>query len=96
MKLRDAGFSVLAPDYRCFGRSDGDLPSESSAYEDAEAAWHELARRAPTTPRFIYGHSLGGAIAIKSRAAAQRAGCRRAHRGKRVQQRARNAAILVL
>ena len=65
MKLREAGFSVLAPDYRGFDRSDGDLPSETSAYEDAEAAWAELARRAPASPRFIYGHSLGGAIAIE-------------------------------
>ncbi|MBK8739271.1 MAG: alpha/beta fold hydrolase [Betaproteobacteria bacterium] len=73
MKLRDEGFSVLAPDYRGFGRSDGDLPSEDSAYEDAEAAWSELARRAPAAPRFIYGHSLGGAIAIElaQRASAQ-------------------------
>ena len=64
MKLRDAGFSVLAIDYRGFGRSDGELPSEASAYEDAQTAWTELARRAPNNQRFIYGHSLGGAIAM--------------------------------
>lgn len=64
MKLRDAGFSVLAIDYRGFGRSDGELPSEASAYEDAQTAWAELARRAPNNKRFIYGHSLGGAIAM--------------------------------
>ena len=64
MKLRDAGFSVLAIDYRGLGRSDGELPSEATAYEDAQAAWAELARRAPNSKRFIYGHSLGGAIAM--------------------------------
>ncbi len=64
MKLRDEGFSVLAIDYRGFGRSDGELPSEASAYEDAQAAWAELTRRAPNSKRFIYGHSLGGAIAM--------------------------------
>lgn len=64
MKLRDEGFSVLAIDYRGFGLSDGDLPSEISAYEDAQAAWAELARRAPNSPQFIYGHSLGGAVAM--------------------------------
>lgn len=64
MKLRDEGFSVLAIDYRGFGRSDGALPSEQSAAEDASAAWAELARRAPNSQRYIYGHSLGGAIAI--------------------------------
>lgn len=64
MKLRDEGFSVLAIDYRGFGKSDGQLPSEQSAAEDASAAWAELSRRAAGTKRYIYGHSLGGAIAI--------------------------------
>ncbi len=65
MKLHDEGFSVLAIDYRGFGLSDGELPSETSAYEDAQAAWTELTRRAPTSPHFIYGHSLGGAVAME-------------------------------
>ena len=64
MKLRDQGFSVLAIDYRGFGLSDGELPSEATAYEDAQAAWAELRHRAPTSPRYIYGHSLGGAVAM--------------------------------
>lgn len=64
IKLRDEGFSVLAIDYRGFGLSDGDLPSEMSAYEDAQTAWAELARRAPNSQHFIYGHSLGGAVAM--------------------------------
>lgn len=65
MKLRDEGFSVLAIDYRGFGLSDGELPSEATAYEDAQAAWAELVRRAPNSPRYIYGHSLGGAVAME-------------------------------
>jgi hypothetical protein len=65
MKLHDEGFSVLAIDYRGFGLSDGELPSEETAYADAQAAWAELARRAPNSPRFIYGHSLGGAVAME-------------------------------
>jgi uncharacterized protein len=64
MKLRDEGFAVLAIDYRGFGLSDGELPSEQTAYEDAQVAWTELTRRAPNQQKFIYGHSLGGAIAI--------------------------------
>ena len=61
----DMGFSVLAIDYRGFGESTELLPSERSAYEDALAALHELARRQPDPARrFVYGHSLGGAIAI--------------------------------
>ena len=64
-QLRGFGFSVFAIDYRGFGKSDGELPSEASVYEDARAAWTWLAARQPDPERrFIYGHSLGGAVAI--------------------------------
>jgi fermentation-respiration switch protein FrsA (DUF1100 family) len=63
--LRQFGFSVFAIDYRGFGKSDGDLPSEQMVYEDARAAWAWLAKQQPDPARrLIYGHSLGGAIAI--------------------------------
>lgn len=59
------GYSVLAIDYRGFGASTARLPSEKSAQEDAIAGLKELARLQPDpSRRFIYGHSLGGAIAI--------------------------------
>jgi len=59
------GYSVLAIDYRGFGASTPRLPSEESALEDAVAGLKELARIQPdASRRFIYGHSLGGAIAI--------------------------------
>ena len=56
---------MFAIDYRGFGKSDGDLPSEEMCYEDA-AAGLGVARQAAARParRFIYGHSLGGAVAI--------------------------------
>ena len=64
-RLRAMGFSVLAVDYRGFGRSSGDLPSEQWAYEDAAIAWAHLREREPkASRRFVYGHSLGGAVAI--------------------------------
>jgi alpha-beta hydrolase superfamily lysophospholipase len=59
------GFSVLAIDYRGFGKSDGDIPSEASVYEDAQAAWSYLKRSMPLRRRYIAGHSLGGAIAVE-------------------------------
>lgn len=60
------GFNVLAIDYRGFGRSSDRLPSEASVYEDAEAAWRWLAARAPDARRrVIFGHSLGGAVAVE-------------------------------
>jgi len=59
------GFSVLAIDYRGFGKSSGELPSEATVYEDAEIAWERFVTLQPDpTKRFIYGHSLGGAVAI--------------------------------
>lgn len=65
-QLRAMGFSVLAIDYRGFGQSPGALPSESTVYEDAEAAWARLVTlQADASTRFIYGHSLGGAIAVE-------------------------------
>ncbi|KQZ86368.1 alpha/beta hydrolase [Pseudomonas sp. Root562] len=64
-QLRAMGYSVLAIDYRGFGQSKGDLPSEASVYEDARAAWERFKVMQPDAgKRLIYGHSLGGAVAI--------------------------------
>ena len=59
------GFSVLAVDYRGFGRSTDELPSEATVYEDAHAAWRWLGERARGSDRYVFGHSLGGAIAVQ-------------------------------
>ena len=64
-RMQELGFSVLAVDYRGFGKSDASLPSETQAYEDARAAWEWLAAQYPDQSRYIFGHSLGGAIAIE-------------------------------
>ncbi|MFN6538741.1 MAG: alpha/beta hydrolase [Nostoc sp. EkiNYC01] len=60
------GFSVLLIDYRGYGRSEGSFPNEKRVYEDAATAWNYLVQQQEISPRqiFIYGHSLGGAIAI--------------------------------
>lgn len=63
-RMEELGFSVLGIDYRGFGQSTKRLPSERTASEDARAAWDWLAQRYPDRPRYIFGHSLGGAIAI--------------------------------
>ncbi len=63
-RMHELGFSVLAIDYRGFGKSTKALPSEDSAREDARAAWTWLAARHPQQHRYIFGHSLGGAIGI--------------------------------
>lgn len=64
-RLTGLGLNVLAIDYRGFGRSTPLLPSEETALEDARAALDELMRRQPdASKRFVYGYSLGGAMAI--------------------------------
>ena len=64
-RMQQLGFSVLAIDYRGFGKSSPGLPSEAGAYEDARAAWDWLGQHYPGRDRYIFGHSLGGAIAIE-------------------------------
>jgi uncharacterized protein len=64
-RLMRMGFSVLVIDYRGYGKSDGGYPSETSVYTDAQTAWDYLiAKGFKPSQIMIYGHSLGGAIAI--------------------------------
>ena len=64
-RWHELGFNVLAVDYRGFGRSTELLPSEETAADDARLAFEELKRRQPDpSRRYLYGHSLGGALAI--------------------------------
>ncbi len=64
-RMHELGFSVLGIDYRGFGQSTNALPSEDLAQEDAQAAWRWLGERHPRSQRFVFGHSLGGAIAVR-------------------------------
>ena len=64
-RMHELGFAVLAIDYRGFGRSSDELPSEASVDEDARLAWAWLAAKHPGRDRYIFGHSLGGAIAVR-------------------------------
>ncbi len=63
--LREAGFAILAVDYRGWGDSTVIVPSEATIMADARLAWAELARRQPDAGRrVLYGHSMGGAVAV--------------------------------
>ncbi|BAZ29570.1 phospholipase/carboxylesterase [Cylindrospermum sp. NIES-4074] len=65
-RFHQLGFSVLLIDYRGYGRSEGMFPNEMRVYQDAATAWNYLVKQQniPPSQIFIYGHSLGGAIAI--------------------------------
>ena len=64
-QMRELGFSVLGIDYRGFGNSTGELPSEAGVLEDAAAAWRWLGEHHAGKSRYLYGHSLGGAIGVQ-------------------------------
>ena len=61
----EMGYNVLAIDYRGFGASSELVPSEDSARTDTRVAFEELMHREPDPARrVVYGHSLGGALAL--------------------------------
>lgn len=66
LQFHKLGYSIFLFDYRGFGRSEGTFPTESQVYEDAQAAWSYLVQERKILPNqiMIYGHSVGGAIAI--------------------------------
>jgi fermentation-respiration switch protein FrsA (DUF1100 family) len=63
--LPEAGFNVFALDYRGYGESDG-WPSVYGAELDIDAAMRALLSRRDVDPAriFVFGQSLGGALAI--------------------------------
>ncbi|MBW4632356.1 MAG: lysophospholipase [Iphinoe sp. HA4291-MV1] len=65
-RFHQLGFSVLLIDYRGYGLSEGRFPNESRVYQDAATAWNYLVyqQQIPPNKIYIYGHSLGGAVAI--------------------------------
>lgn len=65
-RFHQMGFAVLIIDYRGYGLSEGSFPSEKTVYQDAATAWDYLVKQRQIQPNniILYGHSLGGAIAI--------------------------------
>ncbi|MCH2486895.1 MAG: alpha/beta hydrolase [Erythrobacter sp.] len=71
--LREGGYGVLVASYRGYGDNPGS-PSEDGLFADAEA-WMAKARElAPGTKIYLFGHSLGGAVALEMAARHEVAG----------------------
>lgn len=66
-RLYQLGFSILIIDYRGYGYSSPIFPNETRVYEDAEVALNYLTQTLQINSEdiILYGHSLGGAIAIE-------------------------------
>jgi uncharacterized protein len=71
-RLRNLGLNVFIFDYRGYGMRSGARPSEKSVFQDADSAWTyltgntKLDRAIDPRKIIIYGHSLGGAVAIET------------------------------
>jgi len=63
--LATIGVNILAVDYRGYGKSEGS-PDEAGVYHDADAAYDYLLKQRHIRAEdvIIYGHSLGGAVAV--------------------------------
>jgi uncharacterized protein len=66
-QIHTLGWAALLIDYRGYGQSPGNFPSEASVYEDAIAALNYLVtvRRIPIQQIVVMGQSIGGAIALE-------------------------------
>lgn len=61
------GLATISFDLRGHGRSEGKrghIPSYETALDDIDHLLSEAALRFPQKPRFLYGHSLGGALVL--------------------------------
>lgn len=69
--FRRAGFDLVMPDYRGYGKSTGRIASEAQLHADVMAVWREVASRYIGKRVVIYGRSLGTGLAAELAAALQ-------------------------
>ncbi len=57
------GYDIFMPDYRGFGKSDGEIVSEEQLYSDAQAAYNLLKRLYVEESIVVVGYSIGTGMA---------------------------------
>jgi alpha-beta hydrolase superfamily lysophospholipase len=65
--LAGAGYTLAGFDIRGFGKSEGrrgHTPSLEVYFDDIDLFLAQIAQRYPGLPRFLYGHSMGGALVL--------------------------------
>ena len=68
---RRAGFDLVMPDYRGYGKSTGRIENEAQLHADVMAVWRDVAPRYVGKRIVIYGRSLGTGLAAELAAAVQ-------------------------
>jgi acylglycerol lipase len=65
--LTGSGYALIGCDLRGHGKSSGPrghFPSLEAVLQDLRQEFQQITRRHPETPQFMYGHSLGGVLAL--------------------------------
>ena len=62
---RQAGYDLVMPDYRGYGKSTGRIESEAQLHADVEAVWRSVEQRYAGKPVVVYGRSLGSGLAAR-------------------------------
>lgn len=65
--LTSSGYALIGFDLRGHGKSGGargHFPSLDAVMEDVRQFFQQVTRQHPETPQFLYGHSLGGLLAL--------------------------------
>lgn len=68
---RRAGFDLVMPDYRGYGKSTGRIESEAQLHADVMAVWRSVAPRYAGKRVVLYGRSLGTGLAAELAATVQ-------------------------
>ncbi|MEO1022893.1 MAG: alpha/beta fold hydrolase [Bacteroidota bacterium] len=61
----DEGYDVLYPDYRTFGKSEGELTKEADLIEDMDRLYQQMSSEYAEDSIVVVGYSLGAAIAAQ-------------------------------